>query len=319
MKRHEAKSEGFSLIEALIAMIMAAMVFTAVFAIYDQMRRASDSVTQKLDRYVLPSEILQKIAEDLDRIAAPGTDSKITVVNSFQSGLPAAQLTITSQMLDKDAKPQILEKVVWQTDYDLATGRLILYRSHSGLIWEDNLLDKDQRADWSPDRQLFVPICEGISYFKVQIPQPQDLAQKADSLNQPTLSQLAQNQSDQKGEEQQFFDVWNQQQLPPAITVTLSFAAPIEGRGVGGAEVPDEQKIKRTIVIDRSKKMNFVYVPLGDANHPHDANTAASLGNVASSEQELLVPTDRSGGESGQSFSDRTPRRSRRFRDRNAK
>jgi hypothetical protein len=282
MNRHKAKSEGFSLVEALVAMMVAAMAFVAVFAIYDQVQRASDSITRKLDNDVLPSEILQKIAEDIDRIAGPGSDAKITIVNSFQSGLPAAQLTIVSQMLDKDSnKPQILEKVVWQTDYDLATARLILYRSHSGLIWEDNLLDREQRTDWTPDRQLFVPLCVGLSYFKVQVPQPQNLAQKTNDSNtynpnRPRSSRSSQsalrNQYDQKVEEQQFFDVWNQNQLPPAILVTLSFANPIEDKGGGGAEVMDDQKIKRTIVLDRSKKMNFVYVPLADANVP-EANT----------------------------------------------
>ena len=64
--------------------------------------------------------------------------------------------------------------------------------------------------------------------------------------------------------------------MPPAITITLSFAAPIEGRGAGGVEVPDDQKIVRTIVIDRSKKMNFIYVSPFDANElakAEDPNT----------------------------------------------
>ena len=289
MKRPLTHCNGFSLVEALVAMMIAVMTFIVVFAIYDQVQRASSSITQKLDTYVLPSEILQKIAEDIDRIAGPGSDAKITIVNSFQSGLPAAQLTIVSQILDKDSnKPQILEKVVWQTDYDLATARLILYRSHSGVIWEDNLLDREQRLDWSPDRQLFVPLCVGLSYFKVQVPQPQNLVQEVNDPNRPRVSRSAgQNQYDQRIDEQQFFDVWNQNQLPPAIVVTLSFADPIEDRGVGGAEILDDQKIKRTIVIDRSKKMNFVYVSLEDANRmaamrsdanpPQNSDMAASM------------------------------------------
>jgi prepilin-type N-terminal cleavage/methylation domain-containing protein len=270
MVTRKSQYEGFSLIEVLVALVIAAMVLAAVFAIYDRARRASESITQKLDSYVMPSEILQKIAEDIDRIAAPGSNANIKVVNGFQSGLPAAQLTVSSQILDKDNKPQTLEKVVWQTDYDGVTGRLILYRSHSGLIWEDNLLDKAQRADWSPDRQLFVPLCAGLSYFKVQVPQQQNLTARADVL----ASQAGQYQ--QQAQEQQFLDTWNQAQLPPAILVTLSFANPIEGRGVGGAEVPEEQKIKRTVVIDRSKKLNFTYVP-PDANLASDANMAAAM------------------------------------------
>ena len=95
MNEYKIKYKGFSLIEALVALMVAAMALITVFAIYDRARRASDSITQKLDRYVLPSEILQKIAEDLDRIAAPGSNAKITIANSFQSGLPAAQIDHT--------------------------------------------------------------------------------------------------------------------------------------------------------------------------------------------------------------------------------
>ena len=40
--------------------------------------------------------------------AGPGADAKITIGNSFQSGLPTAQLVITSQTTDKDGQPQIL-------------------------------------------------------------------------------------------------------------------------------------------------------------------------------------------------------------------
>jgi Tfp pilus assembly protein PilV len=321
MNRNKTKY-GFSLIEALVALMTAAMTLVVVFAIYDRAQRASASITQKLDSYILPSEILQKIAEDLDRVAAPGSNAAITVVNNYQNGLPAAQLTISSQVVDKDNNKKTLEKVVWQTDYDLATGRLILYRSHSGLIWEDNLLDKAQRADWSPDRQLFVPLCTGISYFRVQVPEPQNLVQKADALASQfsQTKQTSQFQEQAEPEEQKFLDAWSQNQLPPAILVTISFADPIENRGVGGAEVPDEQKIKRMIVIDRSKKMNFVYVPMADANQllaeTEDANATAAPVSSEQQGQNALVPDGGTGGSESQSFSDRSrrPGRSRRFR-----
>lgn len=252
---------------------------------------------------MLPSEILQKIAEDLDRVASPGSDARIVVGNSFQHGLPSAQLMIMSQYTDKTGAPKMLEKVVWQTDYDLATGRLMLYRCHSGLLWEDTLLDYEQRHDWSPDRQLFVPLCTGISYFKIQVPQPQNLVQKAEFLNQ-TSSRETQDQG--KLEEQQFLDAWNQPQLPPAITVTISFASPIEDKASGAAEISEEFKIKHTVVIDRSKKMNFVYVPLPDMNHPDvnkpqgsDSSNANDAQKRNSGNMDGYGTADGSGGGSG--------------------
>jgi Tfp pilus assembly protein PilV len=320
MNRRKAHYKGFSLIEALVALVTAVMTLAVVFAIYDRARRASDSITQKLDSSSLQAEILQRIAEDIDRIAGPGADAAITIANSFQSGLPAAQLTISSRISDKDGRQQVLEKVVWQTDYDRPTGRLILYRSHSGLIWEDTLLDREQRADWTPDRQLFVPLCTGISYFKVEVPQPQNFISQWNDPNRQTAA-ARQNRYDQKVEEQKFLDIWNQPQLPPAILITISFAAPIEGRVVGGAEVPDDQKIKRTIMIDRSKKMNFVYVPLAqrDANLPRDANSAMAARRTSDSgnnDQMRLYNGDGSAAAGGGQPSDDGRRRNRRLRDR---
>jgi hypothetical protein len=319
MSKHQAHYKGFSLIEALVALVTAVMTLVVVFAIYDRARRASDSITRKLDSYVMPSEITQRIAEDIDRLAGPGADAAITIANSFQSGLPAAQLTISSRISDKDGKQQILEKVVWQTDYEMPTGRLILYRSHSGLIWEDNLLDKKQRADWTPDRQLFVPMCTGISYFKVQVPPPQNFISQWNDPNRQTAA-ARQDRYDQKVEEQKFLDIWNQPQLPPAILITISFAAPIEGRVIGGAEVPDDQKIKRTIVIDRSKKMKFVYVPLAqrDANLPWDANSAIAARQASDSGSQDQRQLYDGGGRpaSGEQPSDGSRRRNRRSRDR---
>jgi hypothetical protein len=324
MNRRKEYYKGFSLIEALVALVIAVMALTVVFAIYDRARRASDSIMAKLDSSSLPAEILQRIAEDIDRLAGPGADAAITIANSFQSGLPAAQLTVSSYIRDKDGKQQILEKVVWQTDYDMPTGRLILYRSHSGLTWEDNLLDKEQRADWTPDRQLFVPLCTGISFFRVQVPQPKTLTSQTNDPNRRTTTR--QNRYDQQVEEQKFLDVWNQPTLPQAILITISFAAPIEGRGIGGAEVPDEQKIKRTVVIDRSKKMEFVYVPLAqrDANLPWDANSATMAAASREAYDNTNTDRTRSGIDSGsretsrrQSSESRRSQRSRRFRDRN--
>jgi prepilin-type N-terminal cleavage/methylation domain-containing protein len=300
------KHKAFSLIEVLVALIVASMALIAVFTIYDRARRASDSITQKIDQYVMPSEIMQKIAEDLDRVAAPGSNAKITITNSFQNGLAAAKLTITSQIIDKDKNEKTLEKVVWQTDFDMATGRLILYRSHSGLIWEDNLLDKAQRADWSPDRELFVPLCTGISYFKIDVPQPQDLSEKA-SVLQANLS-TGRFEDYSQTEEQKFFETWNQAQLPPAVRVTLSFAAPIEGRTAGGVEVPDDQKLIRTVVIDRSKKMNFKYISPIDANDlTQDANSLKT-GNA---KQGSSVNSDEQAGSEQQPGYDRPFSRNR--------
>ena len=126
---------------------------------------------------------------------------------------------------------QIFEKIVWQTSYDYDTGAngLVLYRSHSGMTLEDKLLD-EKREDWEK-RYSFVPICTGVTFFKVQVPYGEN-----------------------------FLDRWASPTLPPGITVTLSFAEPFETVR-GTLDVPEAEKIIRTIAIDRTRKIKFKIPP----------------------------------------------------------
>ncbi|MFQ6034500.1 MAG: type II secretion system protein J [Sedimentisphaerales bacterium] len=223
--------EGFSLAEVLAALTIAAMVLAAVLGIYSRAERSAAAVTRKLDSSLLPSEIMQRIAEDLDRIIASGSDTKITIENKFEKGLPTARLTIRKSITSSKNQEQLFEEIVWQTsfDYDSGTNSLVLYRSHSGMTLEDKLLD-EKRQDWEKTYS-FVPICTGITFFKIQVPQ---------------------------GEK--FLDKWTSPSLPAGITVTISFAEPFETVR-GTLDVPEAEKITRTIAIDRTRKINFKIPP----------------------------------------------------------
>ena len=221
---------AFTLAEVLSALTIGSMVLVAVLGIYSRAERTAAAITRRLDNAQLPSEVLQRIAEDLDGIVGSNSDTKIVVRNRLDNLYPSARLEITKTIYGRGKKPVTFEKIIWQSNYDYASWveGLVLYRSHSGMTVEDKLLDgprQDREKEYS-----FVPICEGVTFFKIQVPRGED-----------------------------FLDQWNHSSLPKGITVTISFA---EGfKAVDGTfDVPDEQKITRTIAVDRSRKINFKIV-----------------------------------------------------------
>lgn len=229
MKKVFSKSRartGFSLAEVITSLTIGAMVLVAVLVVYNRAERSAAAVTRKLDSTRLLSEVMQRIAEDLDGIIATGGDAKINIDNKFKNGFPTARLTITKTFFDSRNQEQTFESIVWQTNYDYTSNvnGLVLYRGHSGIALEDKLLDRN-KSDW--ERELFVPICAGITFFRVKIPWGQAYLEK-----------------------------WTSTSLPPGIEVTISAGEPFKTVG-GTLDVPDEEKIIRTIAVDRTRKIKF--------------------------------------------------------------
>ena len=234
------ESPGFSLAEVLAALTIGAMVLVAVLGIYSRAESSAAAIVRRLDSSRLPSEVLQRIAEDLDGIVAVSSDTKasdtrITIENKFDKGYSTARLKILKTIYTKDGgnKPQAFEEIIWQTsyDYDSDANGLILYRSRSGIALEDKLLD-EQKEDW--EKELFVPVCSGVTFFRIQVP---------------------------RGES--FYDKWTSDSLPGGIVVTISFAEPFKTLA-GTLDVPDAKKITRTIAIDRTRKIRFIFVKKED-------------------------------------------------------
>ena len=217
---------GFSLAELITSLTIGAMVLVAVLMVYNRAERSAAAVTRKLDSSRLPAEGMQRIAEDLDGIIATGEDIKINVENKFENGFPTARLTITKTFFDNKNQEQVFESIIWQTGYDFESQfeGLVLYRGHSGVALEDKLLDGN-KSGW--ERELFVPICSGITYFGIKVPWGQA-----------------------------YLDRWTSTSLPPGIEITLSFAEPFKTVS-GNLDVPEEGKIIRTIAIDRTRKLKF--------------------------------------------------------------
>ena len=223
-----ARNAAFTLAEVLAALIVGSMVLVAVLVVYGRARDSVDAATTKLDNSRLPNEVLQRIAEDLDDIVAADKSVKITVKNALDGLYPTASLTISKTIYDEETKkPKTLEQIVWQTsyDYDSALEGLVLYRSHTGIVSEDKLLDQE-RADLEKDYS-FVPVCEGVTFFTIEVP---------------------------KGEN--MLDIWTAEALPPGIVITISFGQPYKSI-TGEFDVPDEEKSRRTIAIGRTRKIKL--------------------------------------------------------------
>ena len=216
---------GFSLAEVLTALTIGAMVLVAVLGIYSRAESSATAVTDRLQSYRLHSEVLQRIAEDLDRIVAAGSGTKVTIDNKFENGFSGSRLKILKTIYGKKNKPEVFEEIIWQSSADPDANGLVLYRSYRGVGSEDKLLD-EKKADW--EKELFVPICTGVTFFKVQVPKGEDLVDK-----------------------------WANNSLPAGVVVTVSFARPFK-TAAGTLEVPDAEKITRTIAIDRTRKIRFV-------------------------------------------------------------
>jgi prepilin-type N-terminal cleavage/methylation domain-containing protein len=239
------KQNGFSLAEILAALTIGALVLVAVMAVYNRAQRSAEAISRHLDRERISSEVLQLIAEDLDGIVDAGKNVKITITNKWEShGFHTARFEILKNIYDDQQRPQVLEKIIWQGhyDYDGNSKALVLYRSHSGIGLEDKLLEEEKEEF---ERELFVPVCSGVTFFAVEVPQGEDVR-----------------------------DDWTSDTLPAGIVATLSFAEPMKTAS-GTLEMPDYEKTRRTVAIDRTRKIKFIYVPppeYEDQNQPPEPN-----------------------------------------------
>ncbi len=222
------KKGAFTLAETLATLIISAMIMIAALGIYSSVRRAAAAINERIERYGLPTEILQRIAEDIDSMIVTVTDTKIIVNNKQAEGnYSSGQLIIESTIYDTNNKPQTFKKIVWQSQKDPDDDGMILYRAHSGYMVEDRMLDEPKE---NYQRELFVPICKGLTHFGVQVIKREEL-----------------------------LDKWTDEKLPMALMIMLSFAEPVENL-TGEYEVPEEETISRTIAVDRTREIIYAFV-----------------------------------------------------------
>jgi len=246
---------GYSLGEMLAALVIGAMVLTAILGVYGQANRAAEAVLNKIEPPSLGAEVLQRIAEDLDRIV--GADGNVTVQirNGFDNGFITGELIVRRILKDAENKELTLEEVTWRGgyDYDSAVPGLVIYRSRTGIGLEDKLLDA-KREQWESNYS-FVPVCRGVTHFRIEVP-------KGDGA----------------------VDRWSSPSPPPGVRVTISFAQPYETVR-GTLDVAEEEKVSRTMAIDRLRTIRFG-TTAGSAAETQDGNNVPTDGESETGESE---------------------------------
>lgn len=222
------KRHGFTLIEILVVLMLAAMILTAVLGIYQQVRGSATLIMGRLEQNRLNAEILQKIAEDIDRLAAPGFEAAISFRNKLDNGYRSAQLILENSFYGNNDKKMTYERIVWQTSYDAFSDSLILYRMHDGLNVEDKVLELSQNESFSAG--LFIPVASGVTHFELKAQQGEDV-----------------------------LGAWTGTALPKAVRVGLSFDVPMELED-GSVGVPEELVSFRTIAVDRTRMIPYEFV-----------------------------------------------------------
>jgi type II secretory pathway component PulJ len=239
---------GFTLAEALAALVIAAMIMAVAISIYTGVRRAESAVNKRLESGSLAMEVIQRITEDIDRLALPGSDVTMSIKNKIEAGgYKSAQMIIESKIYDKDNKPQTFEKIVWQSHPDPDANGLIIYRAHSGYTLEDKMLEEPKEKY---EREWYIPICRGVTLFSIT---------------------AGSDSNDSNG-----VPMWQSQNLPPAVGISISFSPPQEEL-TGNFTVPPEEVKTKTIVVDRFRQLayQFVYKEFAiDANKIADINDA---------------------------------------------
>jgi len=259
---------AFSLIEILAVVVIAGMIIVVVLSVYGKAQATVTAIDARIDGQMLPNEILQRIAEDIDRLTLPGLDTVIGISNKFDGRYNLAQLTISTRFYDSSQPPraQVFEKIVWQSAYDPVEDALTLYRSHSGINLEDKIVDKDLADRQRTEGELFIPVTTGITFFEIVVPRE----------GNPLRN-------------------WRLGTPPRSIRVTISLAPPREDWTTGEFVVFDEDKVSRTIAIDRTRMIPYKFVRKEfklEETEPNSIDAEAGAGGEDSETGTTVPPED---------------------------
>ena len=225
MNRHKIKfASAFTLVETIVVLMLASLILVAVLGVYGRMRANAGTILDRLQQNRLQAEILQKIAEDIDRLAAPGFEATINFQNKLDNGYRSAQLILENSYYGNNDKKDIYEKIEWRTSYDSQYGTLKLYRMHDGLNVEDKVLGAD------PDEPKYIPVAAGVTHFELK-------AQQGETV----------------------LGAWASATLPKAVRIGVSFALPQE-LDDGSIGVPEEEISFRTVAIDRTRLIPYQFI-----------------------------------------------------------
>ncbi|AQQ72257.1 hypothetical protein SMSP2_02638 [Limihaloglobus sulfuriphilus] len=216
---------GITMAELLAGLIISAMVVSTAVALYMNIQRSLRSIESEINKSSLSEEVMQLLAEDLDRIGSADFDVSLSLEKRQNNGYEIFKLEIKNLLYGSDNKPVEFETIIWQTDYNIDTDKLILYRGRTGLGPEDPVLDTHARE--YPENMIFVPVCDGITYFKLEVYNGQA-----------------------------FGDSWSGKTMPTGIRGEISFSDPIVGID-GSLQLLQEDIYTRMIALNREKNLQF--------------------------------------------------------------
>lgn len=240
MSTANRRRRGLTLAEVLVSMVIGALVLVAVLSIYNQFQRSAIAIIARIERPQLLTEILQRIAEDVDRLVDSDHEVKVTVENRFDSGYPIARLVLEKSYSDRAPEEPPLEEIIWQGHVDIGTDRIVLYRKHSGLMLEDKLLDA--RRDSVEATYAYIPLAGGLTAFRIRARQ---------GVN--------------------WLDRWESPTPPTGIEVMIAQAEPHKTPR-GNWEVAEKDQFVRTMAMDRTRIIKFAVegVPAGSEQSESD-------------------------------------------------
>ena len=218
---------GFSLAEILASVVIGSMVLIAALTVYSRAEHTAVAVRRTLSNSSLPYEVLQRIAEDFDKVVSTDSDTSVLIMNRHINDYAAPIFLIREFYKDDKNSDQLYKEIVWQcnTSKDTDANDIVLYRSYEALSPEDKLLDKNKGP---LEKNAYVPICRGVTYFGIEIYTGKEKPET----------------------------IWSGNKMPLGAVFKISFAKPYRNEK-GQYEVPESEIYKRTIAFDKSRNIKF--------------------------------------------------------------
>lgn len=219
--------KALTLYELLAALAVTALILIAALSLLQVCLNATAKIDYELTQNAGSREVLQKLAEDINSISSD-TNTTVKLSKHAKNGVDIMRLEMENYFIGKGEAKRKYRRIIWQSDYDPDTGLIVIYRCHSGLLLEDSLVSTEQQAE--PDREIYVPVCINATHFNVSVFNGEDIAES-----------------------------WAADQLPSGLVAEISFAEPVEDI-TGNWIVPDEDIMRRTISVNRSKEYQYRFL-----------------------------------------------------------
>lgn len=220
--------KALSLLEILASLAVITIIIITMVTLLHASQQTLETIERELDGNSASQELLQKITEDINEFCSQSENTNLVLQHKSTPEGNLYRLEITNFFNGNANTKLIYKKVVWQSDYDINMGTFIIYRARSGMNLEDTLTSTEQQENL--DKEIYVPVCTDATYFSIQ------------AFNDEILT-----------------DSWSNSDFPAALFLSISFAPPVEYI-TGDIEVPEEDRLFRTVSVSRAREYNFKLV-----------------------------------------------------------